>query len=58
LTFEVETNIEKLKRCKLSGISQIMAELIQVEGNILLSEIHKLINSVWKWSEVLLTYVK
>jgi hypothetical protein len=31
----------------LSGSDQIPAELIQAEGEILLSAIHKLINSIW-----------
>jgi hypothetical protein len=37
--FEVETNIEKLKRCKLSGIDQFAGEF---------SEIHKLMIYIWK----------
>jgi hypothetical protein len=47
-SFEIDIAIEKQKRYKykLPGINQILAELIQVGGNILHSEIHKLINSV------------
>jgi hypothetical protein len=46
-SFEVEVNIEKLKRYKSPGTDQILAELIQAGGNILHSGIHKLINSIW-----------
>jgi hypothetical protein len=45
--FEVETAIAKLKNYKSPGSDQIPAELIQAGGEILLSAIHKLINSVW-----------
>jgi hypothetical protein len=44
--FEVEIAIAKLKRCKSSGSDQIQAELIQAEGEILHSEVHRLICSV------------
>jgi hypothetical protein len=40
-----------LKRYKLPFIDQIVAELIQAEGNTLCSEIHKLITSVWNKEE-------
>jgi hypothetical protein len=43
---EDEIAIAKLKKYKLPGSDQIPAELIQAGGEILLSEIHKLINSV------------
>jgi hypothetical protein len=43
----VEIAIEKLKKYKSPGSDQIPAELIQAGGRILLSVIHKLINSVW-----------
>jgi hypothetical protein len=43
---EVEIAIAKFKKYKLPGSDQIPAELIQAGGEILLSEIHKLINSV------------
>jgi hypothetical protein len=44
---EVEIAIAKLKKYKSLGSDQILAELIQAGGEILLSEMHKLINSVW-----------
>jgi hypothetical protein len=43
---KVEIAIAKLKKYKSPG-SEIPAELIHVGGEILLSAIHKLINSVW-----------
>jgi hypothetical protein len=43
---EVEIAIAKLKKCKSPGSDQIPAELIQPGGELLLSEIHKLINFV------------
>jgi len=52
-SLDVEIAIEKLKRCKLSGIDQILAELTQAGGNVLSSEIHRLINSVWNKEEAL-----
>jgi hypothetical protein len=51
-SFEVELAIEKLKRCKSPHIDQILADLIQVEGNTLSSEMHKCINSVWNNEEL------
>jgi hypothetical protein len=39
--------IAKFKKYKSPGNDQILAELIQGGGEILLSAIHKLINSVW-----------
>jgi hypothetical protein len=44
---EVEIAIAKLKKYKSPGSDEIPAELIQAGGKILLSEIHKHINSVW-----------
>jgi hypothetical protein len=44
---EVEIAISKLKKYKSPGSNQVPAELSQVGGEILLSAIHKLINSVW-----------
>jgi hypothetical protein len=41
-----------LKRYKSPGFDQIPAELIQVGGNILRSEIHKLINCIWNKEEL------
>jgi hypothetical protein len=49
---EVEIAIAKLKRYKSPGSDQIPAELIQAGGEILLSEIHRLINSVWNKEEL------
>jgi hypothetical protein len=48
---EVEIAIEKLRKYKSPGSDQIPAELIQAGGEILLSAIHKLINSVWNKEE-------
>jgi hypothetical protein len=44
---EVKIAIAKLKKYKSPGSDQIPAELIQAEGEILLSAIHKLITSIW-----------
>jgi hypothetical protein len=41
-----------LKNYKLPGSDQIPAALIQAGGKILLSAIHKLINSVWNKEEL------
>jgi hypothetical protein len=41
-----------LKKYKSSGSDQIPAELIQSGGEILLSAIHKFINSVWNKEEL------
>jgi hypothetical protein len=41
-----------LKKYKSPGSVQIPAELIQAGGEILLSAIHKLINSVWNKEEL------
>jgi hypothetical protein len=49
---EVKIAIAKLKKYKSSGSDQIPAELIQAGGEILLSQIHKLINSVWNKEEL------
>jgi hypothetical protein len=43
---EVEIAIAKLRKYKSPGSDQILGELIQAGGEILLSEIHKLINSM------------
>jgi hypothetical protein len=48
----VEIAIAKLKKYKSPGGDQIPAELIQAGGEILLSAIHKLINSVWNKEEL------
>jgi hypothetical protein len=49
---EVEIAVAKLKKYKSSGSDQIPAEFIQAGGEILLSEIYKLINSVWNKEEL------
>jgi hypothetical protein len=49
---EVEIAIPKLKKYKSPGSDQIPAELIQAGGELLLSEIHKLINSAWNKEEL------
>jgi hypothetical protein len=49
---EVEIAIINLKKYKSSGSDQILAELIQAGGDILLSAIHKLINSVCNKKEL------
>jgi hypothetical protein len=49
---EVEIAIAKLKNYKSPGSDEIMAELIQAGGKILLSVIHTLINSVWNKEEL------
>jgi hypothetical protein len=41
-----------LKKYKVPSSDQIPAELIQAEGDILWSEIHKLINSIWYKEEL------
>jgi hypothetical protein len=50
---EVEIAIAKLKNYNSPGSDQIPAELIQAGGEVLLSAIHKLINSVWNKEECL-----
>jgi hypothetical protein len=45
-SFKAEIAIETLKKYKSLDTHQIPAELIQVGGNILCSEIHKPINSM------------
>jgi hypothetical protein len=44
--FEVEIAIAKLERYKSPGSNHISAEIIQAGGEILCSEIHKIINSI------------
>jgi hypothetical protein len=48
----VEIAIAKLKKYKSPGSDQIPSELIQAGGEILLSAIHKLIDSVWNKEEL------
>jgi hypothetical protein len=45
-------DIAELRRYKLPGSHQIIGELIQIEGQILLFEINKLNNSVWNKKEL------
>jgi hypothetical protein len=49
---EVKIAIANLNKYKSPGSDQIPAELIQAGGEILLSEIHKLINSVCNKEEL------
>jgi hypothetical protein len=49
---QLEIAIAKLKKYKSPGSDQIPAELIQAGGEMLLSAIHKLINSVWNKEEL------
>jgi hypothetical protein len=49
---EVEIAIAKLKKYKSPGSDLIPAELIQAGGKMLLSVIHKLINSIWNKEEL------
>jgi hypothetical protein len=44
---EVEIAIAKLKEYKSPGNHQILAEMIQAGGEILVPVIHKLITSIW-----------
>jgi hypothetical protein len=45
--FEIETATAKLKSYNSPGSNNILAEMIEVRGEILQSEIHKLNNSMW-----------
>jgi hypothetical protein len=49
---EVEVAIGKLKRYKAPGVDQISTEMIQVGGETLRSEIHKLIKLIWNKEEL------
>jgi hypothetical protein len=51
VSLEVEIAIAKLKKYKSPGSDEILAELIQAGGEILVSAIHKLVNSVWNKEE-------
>jgi hypothetical protein len=50
---EVETAIAKLSKYKSPRIDQILAEMIQAGGEILLPAIHRLINYVWNKVDLL-----
>jgi hypothetical protein len=49
---EVEIATAKLKKYKSPGSDEILAELIQAGGKILLSVIHKLNNYIWNKGEL------
>jgi hypothetical protein len=49
---DAEIAIAKLKRYKSACSDQIPVELIQAGGEVLLSAIHKLINSIWNKEEL------
>jgi hypothetical protein len=51
-TFEFEIAIAKLKRLKMPGSDQIPAKLIQAGGEVLCSEIQKLIKCIWNTEEL------
>jgi hypothetical protein len=48
-----KTSLAELRSYKSTGSDQILAELIQVGGKILHSEIHKIINFIWNKEELL-----
>jgi hypothetical protein len=52
LEVEIAIAIAMLKKYKSPGSDQIPAQLIQAGGEVLLSAIHKLINSVWNKEEL------
>jgi hypothetical protein len=49
---QVEAVTAKLKKYKLPGSDQILAEMIQAGGEILVNEISKPINSTWNKEEL------
>jgi hypothetical protein len=49
---EVQIAIAKLTKYKSPGSDQILAELAEAEGEILVSVIHKLSNSIWNKEEL------
>jgi hypothetical protein len=49
---EVEIAVAKLKKYKSPGSDEILEELIQARGEIILAAIHKLINPVWNKEEL------
>jgi len=52
ISFEVEIAIVYMKSYKLPGSDQILAQLIQVGGNTLSTQIHMLINSIQNEEEL------
>jgi hypothetical protein len=49
---EVKIANTKLKKYRFPGRTQILAEVIKAGGEILLSAIHKFINSIWSKEEL------
>jgi hypothetical protein len=49
---EAEIAVAKLKKYNSPGSDQILAEMIKAGGEILLSALHKLFNSVWNKDEM------
>jgi hypothetical protein len=49
---KVEIAVEKVKRYKSLGTDQILAKLIKAGAEILCSEIHKLLCSLWNMEEL------
>jgi hypothetical protein len=49
---EVEIAIAELKKYKSPGSDQILAELLQAEGEALLYVVHKFINAIWNKEEL------
>jgi hypothetical protein len=54
---DVEIAIAKLEKYKSPGSNEIVAKRIEAGGEILLSMIHKLINSIWNKEELSDPYV-
>jgi hypothetical protein len=50
--FEAEIAIVNLEGYRSPGIDQIPEKLIQVGGRTVHSEIHELINAIWKKAEL------
>jgi hypothetical protein len=50
--FDIEITIAKLKKYKSPVSYQTPAELIKARGEILRSEVHKFINSIWNKEEL------
>jgi hypothetical protein len=50
--FEFEIDTSMFQKYKSPGSDQIPEELIQAGGEILLSEIHKISNSIWNKEEL------
>jgi len=50
--FDIEMAIEKLKRRNSLDIDEIPAEMIKSGCRTIISDIHKLMNSVWNMEEL------